>query len=169
MPNPADAARERIAALKSEIAELEGFLQLYYRLAGSPDAAVAASSQTLVVPVSAEKYGNVTLQTVGKQPVDNSVDRPGRKRSKVRPDAMAEHIARIIREVGGPMTRGQIVEALERRDIHIPFEDKGRYVGTIAWRHKGTFENVEGRGYWLRGEPLAAIGPPARNEPDIFG
>jgi hypothetical protein len=47
--------------------------------------------------------------------------------------------------------------------VHIPFEDKGRYVGTIAWRHKGTFVNVEGRGYWLRGEPI----PPALPTPSV--
>jgi hypothetical protein len=154
MPNPADVARDRIAALKAEISELEAFLQLYYRLAGSPDTAIAASSQALIMPASVGGQGNVTLQNDRKHPVENPAKKPRKKRSDLRPDAMAEHMARIIREVGQPMTRGDIVEALERRDIHIPFEDKGRYIGTIAWRHKGTFENIEGRGYWLRGEPI---------------
>ncbi len=47
------------------------------------------------------------------------------------------------------MSRGEIVDAFDRRDIEIPAKDKARYVGTIAWRNKGVFVNIEGRGYWL--------------------
>lgn len=66
------------------------------------------------------------------------------------PKEIAELMERVIRERGEPMSRGEIVEALERRDVEIPAQDKARYVGTLAWRKKGTFMNIEGRGYWLR-------------------
>ena len=52
------------------------------------------------------------------------------------------------------MTRGEIVKAFELRDFEIPAKDKSRYLGTIAWRHKGKFVNVNGLGYWLREVPL---------------
>lgn len=59
------------------------------------------------------------------------------------------------------MSRGEIVDALERRDVEIPAQDKARYIGTLAWRNKGTFVNIEGRGYWLRdaGVPLLSGEP----------
>jgi hypothetical protein len=61
---------------------------------------------------------------------------------------------RLIREAGHPLTRGEIVKAFEARDVEIPAKDPARYLGTIAWRHKGMFKNVEGLGYWLKGEPM---------------
>ncbi len=150
MPNPADVARERIFVIKAELAELEQFLAIYYRLSDSETPSIALSAQLLEVPKPAESKGNVAPQNG----TTKSVDKPRVKRSGIRPGDVAEHMARIIREVGLPMTRGDLVEALERRDIHIPYEDKGRYIGTIAWRHKGTFESIEGKGYWLRGEQM---------------
>jgi hypothetical protein len=59
-------------------------------------------------------------------------------------------VERLIRDVGSPMTRGQIVEALALRDVDLPAADKARYIGTIIWRHKSIFVNLKGRGYWLR-------------------
>ncbi len=94
--------------------------------------------------------------------VDNT-KRPGRKRTG-KPDNIALVIERVIRDVGQPMQRREIVKALEARDMEIPALDKERYIGTIVWRHKGTFVNVEGRGYWLRDEPV----PPGRTIPDLL-
>ena len=64
---------------------------------------------------------------------------------------------RVIRERGEPLTRGQIVEALEMRDVVIPAVDKSRYIGTLAWRHKSIFVNIDGRGYWLRAEGVPSL------------
>jgi hypothetical protein len=79
---------------------------------------------------------------------------------------------RLIRETGRPMTRGEIVSAFERRDVDIPAKDKARYLGTIAWRHKGTFVNIEGRGYWLKDSlyRIQAIPTPENEieEPDAY-
>lgn len=70
------------------------------------------------------------------------------------PKEIVELMERLIREAGQPLTRGQIVESLERRDVIIPAKDKERYVGTLAWRKKSIFVNIEGLGYWVRGEPM---------------
>lgn len=82
--------------------------------------------------------------------MDNLIEKSGRR--KARPDEIAQIMERVIREVGRPMTRGQLVDALERRDVDLPAADKGRYIGTIIWRHKSIFVNIEGFGYWLRVE-----------------
>jgi hypothetical protein len=101
---------------------------------------------------------------IGNNSVDN-IPREGRWK-RGRPAEIVAIIERIIREAGRPLTRGEIVEALEQRDVHIPAEDKQRYIGTIAWRHKSVFGNVGGLGYWLTGEPLPkAMGLPLDGEP----
>jgi hypothetical protein len=151
MTDPAAAARAKIAALKAEIARLEDFLALYEELSSAGKKVNRAEALTVV---SGQAMGNETPQL----PVDKSVDNQRRKRRNgARPDQFADHMERIIREVGRPMTRGEIVAAMERRDILIPYEDKGRYLGTIAWRHKRRFKNVEGRGYWVADLPIPPI------------
>lgn len=166
MSDPASIARARIAALKAEIQRLEGFLAMFDELAkGSADVRIFPPEW----PGTILTGGN-EAPLAASRAVDNFPPRVPRPR----PSDIAELMARIIREIGRPMTRGQIVEALERRDVQIPYEDKARYVGTIAWRNKGMFQNIEGQGYWLRGEPLpqglpAEEAPPVNEElPEIF-
>jgi hypothetical protein len=153
MPNAIDNARKRLAALRNQVAELERFIQMYEELKEGAD---ADKSDTHASRLSGALIGN--------KPVDNFPH--DRRRKRGRPAEIVTIIERIIREAGRPLTRGEIVEALERRDVHIPAEDKQRYVGTIAWRHKSVFGNVGGLGYWLTGEPLPkAMGLPLDSEP----
>jgi hypothetical protein len=88
-------------------------------------------------------------------PVDKPVEMRRRRRmSGAKPREIVEIMQRVIRDRGQPMTRGEIVEALEARDVELPAADKQRYIGTIAWRHKAFFPHIEGRGYWVSGEPV---------------
>jgi hypothetical protein len=68
-----------------------------------------------------------------------------------RPADFARIMEDILKDVGYPLQRGMFVEEVEKRGHMIPSEDKGRYLGTILWRHSDVFESVEGRGYWLKG------------------
>ena len=154
MTDVADKAREKIAALKAQIIDLEQFLSMYEILSEEKGAALSANFSFDFGQTKNGK-GNVPSQ----KPVDNSVSKVRRMRNKMRPNHVAELMARIIREIGQPMTRGDLVDAFERRDVFIPFADKGRYIGTIAWRHKAMFKNIEGRGYWLPDLPLPAESP----------
>lgn len=93
-------------------------------------------------------------------PVENAEEKPTlRLRRRIRPvsspEKIAEVAAQVIRESGTPIQRGDMVNRLEERGIRFNSEDKARYVGTILWRHKALFTNIEGRGYWLSelGEP----------------
>ena len=148
MSNAIENARKQLIELKRQIAELEQFVQMYEELEGGTD---ADQSDT--------HAGHLSGTLIGNKPVDN-IPR-GRRRKRGRPAEIVAIIQQIIREVGRPLTRGEIAEALEQRDVHIPAEDKQRYIGTIAWRHKSAFENVGGLGYWLTGEPLPiAMGLP---------
>lgn len=160
MSNPVEIARAKIAKMRAEIARLEDFIALYAELStGSATVKVDASAVRGATPVSIQE-GYEASQI---QPVDNfshADKRHHKQRGEHSPTQIAEIILRIIREVGQPMTRGQIVRALEARDIVIPTTDKGKYVGTVAWRHKGLLTNIEGRGYWLTGEAV----PPRRGD-----
>lgn len=152
MPDAAEIAREKIKALKAQIIELERFLAVHDRLTSESKLDLGAV-HAVSAPHVLEVAGNITPQSHIPFPVH----KPRNHRKGGRPGTVAEHMERIIRDVGRPMTRGEIVAAFEARDIPIPFEDKARYVGTIAWRHKGTFVNIDGEGYWLRDEPRPGV------------
>lgn len=181
MADPVAAARAKIAQLKSEISELEHFLKMYERLSDSAPTSSSVAAPARETGVDAKGRGNVTVQLSvdnvgsGSRGDAESPSRDSRRRppGAPKPGDIASLMERIIREVGRPMTRGEIVAALEARDVIVPYEDKSRYVGTIAWRNKGLFENIEGRGYWLRGEPMPALtipdAPDIRRRRDIIG
>jgi hypothetical protein len=153
MASAVKIAKERIAALQAQIIELERFIDLHDTLVGGalPSSQIPSNDEITATNHLELKREGYTAHQI---PVDNSQKRV---RTKMRPDHMAELIERVIRESGRPLTRGEIVRALEARDVPIPFEDKERYIGTIAWRHKGLFENT-GSGYRIRGEPIVENG-----------
>lgn len=138
----AKALKER-EHLRERLAELEAFLAVYQRLSGSN------------VEQSTSKEIGDKSQTISDA-VRKNTGGPGR---------LADAAEEVIRAAGRPMTRGQIVERIEATGIGIPSEDKARYLGTILWRQKNRFINVEGEGYWLKGEPI----PPNPEDPGIFG
>lgn len=171
MSNPVAVARVKIAKMEAEcarmqaeIAKLRDFITLFDELSDGVAQVIVEPGAVPLPSVATNVEGNVTLQT---PPVDNSDvvrKRRLRPKSELRPAQTAELMERIIREIGRPLTRGEIVEAFERRDVLIPFEDKARYIGTIAWRHKGLFINIDGRGYWLRDEPVPPETQPSLGE-----
>ncbi len=159
MKNPADIARERIAELKAQIAELQRFLEMYEELA-----AVVEAAPLSAMPAEGRKNYNADTWGNGKEtiraielstgPVDNLARPDDGGGNERRPGEVAAMMESIIRSVGRPMQRGELVLAFEARDFEIPAKDKARYLGTIAWRNKSKFVNIEGQGYWLRDTSL---------------
>ncbi|MBV8473626.1 MAG: hypothetical protein JO234_09440 [Hyphomicrobiales bacterium] len=141
MATPLENALKRLAELKAEVARIERFIKDYRDFSDEPPSVASAANEI-------GTGGNLSPEE-STQPVDNYSG--ARRRGNTAPSELVKLMERIISDVGRPMTRGELVEAIERRDIEIPAQDKSRYIGTLAWRHKGTFINVEGRGYWLRG------------------
>lgn len=142
MAKPIENAKKRLAAIRAEAAEIEAFIAMYERFEDRSVAGFRAS------------MGGNSGET---STVDSlAVDKFDCRRNGPRPAEIANMMERLIREVGRPMTRGEIVRSFDARDFEIPAKDKGRYLGTIAWRNKGKFLNIEGRGYWLRDRPLVA-------------
>jgi hypothetical protein len=154
MATPIENARKRLAEIEAEAERIRQFLAMYERFSNEN----RLGSGALQATNPKENYP----QDLSAVNIGGNSRRGGRKGPL--PRELVAMMERLIREVARPMTRGEIVEALNRREVEIPAKDQQRYIGTLAWRHKGTFVNIEGRGYWLRREPVPA--PPAPSEAD---
>jgi hypothetical protein len=139
MSSAIENAKRRLDELTKEIEEIQLFIALHERYA--------------------------TLSTGPNPDAEVSSEMPvGRKQRRSRgegltPKGIVELVERLIREAGKPLTRGDIIDALEARQVDLPGQDKPRYIGTIMWRNKSKFQQIEGLGYWLRGLPWPL--PPA--------
>ncbi|MGO7792680.1 hypothetical protein ACC703_35140 [Rhizobium ruizarguesonis] len=103
-----------------------------------------------------ELTGTKVVQDEMVSPGEILEDTPSRPKIRVRfprrpatPERIAQVAAEVIRELGAPIRRGRLVKLIEEKALIINSEDKARYLGTILWRHKDQFTNIEGRGYWL--------------------
>jgi hypothetical protein len=77
-----------------------------------------------------------------------------RVRNSLPPAKIADLAADILSERAKPMTRGELVEALESRGVALFGRDKAKNVGTVLWRFQDRFVNIPGRGYWLKGRAV---------------
>lgn len=116
-------ALTRRAALKSELALVEQFIELHGKLFG-------ARQESRAQPPSSEEAGD------------------SEKRND--PRAIADAAAAVLARSERPMQRGKLIEAVEKAGIVIHSGDKNKYIGTVLWRNRHRFTNIEGQGYWLR-------------------
>lgn len=63
----------------------------------------------------------------------------------------------ILVQLAQPLTRRQLVDALRERGLVIKAKKPVNWLGTILWRAKDAFIQLEGRGYW----PKDIAYPPA--------
>lgn len=128
-PVPDDASYKQALQRRMELAEelrlVNEFISLYEKLfRGRPDASALPASEP---------------------------ERPRqRQRNVMSPRQLANLAQEIIIEGGRPMTRSELVDAIEARGVPLAGADRVKNLGTILWR-SGQFENLEGRGYWPRG------------------
>lgn len=134
---------EKRELLRQELEKIDNFLDLYRELTG-------------------------TEAVRSEPPVSGSVEPPkshGRKRTSgtAKPSDVGPMARRILLEHGKPMTRSELLNALEERDVVLAGDDKAKYLGTILWRMKEAFVNLDGYGYWPRDKPFV----PANYDPDV--
>lgn len=92
-------------------------------------------------------------------PESPSVSAPALKRRGNLPRSEIGRIAKdIILRHGAPMTRGELLEALAKEGVEIVAADRSKSMGTIMWRLREDFANIEGHGYWPRTVPCPAVG-----------
>jgi hypothetical protein len=80
-----------------------------------------------------------------------------RVRSALPPGDVAAAAREILIEIGRPLTRSQLVAALEERGIPLVGKDRNKNLGTILWRHRHQFVQIPKLGYWLADQALAGI------------
>jgi len=135
-------ALERRAKLRKELDEIENFIHVYQRLAGTEP----------------ERVDSGELRA--EMPSESGVSPATLRQRSLRRNDVAKYAREIILEHGQPMTRGQLVKEFDRRGLPLGGEDRSRNLGTIMWRLKDQFVNLRGRGYWPKDEPF----PPGAND-----
>jgi hypothetical protein len=133
--------------LQRRLAEIEQFLRLYREFSG---ANIQEESIHSDPDMSRMCVGNTAEAARAVQAARNSIVHRLTPRG---PKTVARFSETILREAGHPLTRGDIAAELEARGVHLPGggkEARARYVGTILWRFKDVFENIESKGYWLK-------------------
>lgn len=96
----------------------------------------------------------------GKLPiVDNANEMAARSHERMREyvqrrrrstEGVVQAATEILREVGRPMTRFELADALERRNVVVGGTDKAKNIGTILWRSPDFVST--GEGYWVAEE-----------------
>ena len=69
--------------------------------------------------------------------------------------AILDEVRRVILRHAKPMTRAELVDALEARGLQLPGADPKKVLGTNIWR-SGKFQHIEGQGYWPEDVELPA-------------
>jgi hypothetical protein len=126
------ARRER---LLQELERLDAFIELYHELSRNRSA-----DNGVDIVVSTGDGRRAYVQAKSYQRVMH----------RVRPKSLAPIVREILVERGRPMTRTQLTEALKARGLNMPSADEARYLGTVLWRHRDEFVNIDGEGYWPR-------------------
>ena len=75
-----------------------------------------------------------------------------------KPAQVVSTVEEILSGSAMPMTRGQIMKALEERSVNIAGVNPANTLGTTLSRNKDIFVNIEGYGYWLKARDFAAGG-----------
>ncbi len=108
----------RSLELKTELQDVEQFLELYQRFAGTET-----------------EQDDTTGESGGPRITRNE---------------LAPLIRKSLLKRGRPLTRGQLLEALKEDGVFIGGRNQTKNLGTIIWRLRDQFVNIEGYGYWPR-------------------
>lgn len=146
-------ALKRKKELQRELAEIEQFLALHRKYSGTKSEDVETDRPSASDDEALWQHYKTTAENMAAVRAMKA-EVPSTAKVRGAPANFAEIAERIIKDEGHPMTRAELVSAIEARGVPIPSSDKPRYIGTILWRNQDKFENIEGAGYWLRGQPL---------------
>jgi hypothetical protein len=159
------AAEQRRDELRQELQKIEEFLVTYRSLArmvwadslnigGTQPPSTPADTAVDKVVFEAER--EAAAPQAAPPPRVRVTDNP-------KPALVAAAAVEVIREAGKPLTRRQIHRTLKERGMEIRGADPIKALGTMLWRSGAELlEQVEGKGYWVKGDPL-----PAEHDPGL--
>ncbi len=139
-------ALKRRSVLQKELAEVDEFIRLWRRYAGTEAEHEVTGGRYEAGETSPVFERNLSREQVGKWARE------------------------FILELGTPMTRGELVNAFHMRGLPIGGVNPARNMGTIMWRLRDNFVNIEGHGYWPRDKACPATGydPSDPNSPEAI-
>lgn len=151
-----DAAQKKRAELLKELEKIDHFLETYRSLAIELKLESANESGTQAATDAAENPVDRERMEVGEADVAPAAPT---KRARVtdnpKPRDVVAAAVNVIRERGRPMSRRDIHRALAERGMVVRGADPIKALGTMLWRSGAdALEQVEGAGYWPKGEPL---------------
>ena len=121
-----DNALKRKQELQKELKEVEDFLRLYKQFAGGQ---------------SEQQPGPQRPRVDSKGAVSDAYVNPSR-------EEVGEYAKELMLKTGRPQVRGAIVDYLREVGRPLKVKDPSQSVGTVMWRLRDKFINVEGHGYW---------------------
>jgi hypothetical protein len=149
-----EKAQKRLEEIEREAQEIKLFLKLHQKF--SEQDGPKPITATMRLPVAYANAGRV------------AEGRPTRNLPKHK---MADVVRKVlVEERRKPMTRTELVDALEMKGIPVAGTDPSKALGTILWRLRDQFVNLTGWGYWpidIEYEP-ADYKPPEKKQLDVF-
>lgn len=136
-------AMSRLSTLQHEAAELDNWIRMWHRFAGTAHSPTAAKQSEISLPVVAKP----------------KVTRPKNPDREM----VAEKALALIEERGVPMSRRELFDALAARGIIIRGKDPEMVLSTMLWRSKDRIVRLPNHGYW----PAHLSFLPAIYDPDI--
>ncbi len=127
-------AKKKERELLQALEDVRKFLSLYEEFSGFPKENTKESPSE-----------SGSISSLSAKPVENF--------QAATPSQIAAAAKQLILNAGKPLTRSELAFALTRAGVILNATDESKYVGTIMWRHKNSFEQIEGEGYWPIGEP----------------
>lgn len=124
---------ERVTEVTQALAKIDRFIAEWKRFAGEIESADEENPSPQSRPV------NPTKEEVG------------------------DIVARILDQVGQPMGRGALFDALRVSGVELQGKDPQMVLSTMLWRMQGRFIRIPKHGYWIKDKPYA----PAGYQPDL--
>ncbi len=122
--------------LKIELQKIEDFLSLYQQFESNN----YGPNQPAKYAETLEKTGELTAVAHRRRAI-----------KKTSPVLLKELVGTILKEHGSPMSRRQIVEAIEVKGYVVPGSSKTGYLGSLLHRYKSYISSSPEGGYWFTG------------------
>lgn len=133
MDNAIRNALKRKRELYRELRKIDDFISAYEEFSGEK--------------VIKDEMLSQSNENKEEQIVDNSPPKTVKRRNNIK--KILQITAQLIRESGRPLTRGEVLNGLERMNVNVIAANKAKYLGTLLWRNKDVFISTDGDGYDL--------------------
>lgn len=154
-------ALKRQAELRDELSEIDRFIRLYNKFKS-----ISSPQQSLKLEEpepEQQEFGSEQIES--NSAADNPAADAGTDDESFAPprrgftkEMLKPHLRAVILEAGRPLSRTQLLRALDRRKIPVGGSNRPKNMGTIMWRLGEDFVSLEGLGYWPKDKPYGPAG-----------